>query len=139
MGCDIHFHTEVKVNGKWEHYGHPYVNRNYSLFALLADVRNDGEIKPISKPKGLPVDPSIVTELAYKTYSSDWHSISWLSAEEIVRAEEQWGKHGWKDQQGFEHHLFGYLEGNSWAGFYKYPESRPKWIEDVRWVFWFDN
>lgn len=65
MGCDIHFYTEKKVNGKWESadklsknkyydkndpdgeqefeiaYGDRlYDGRNYNLFAILADVRN---------------------------------------------------------------------------------------------------
>lgn len=27
MGCDIHLHIEVKINGAWEHYATPRVDR----------------------------------------------------------------------------------------------------------------
>ena len=40
MGCDIHLHAEIKVNGKWEHYAHPHIRRDYRLFAKMASVRN---------------------------------------------------------------------------------------------------
>lgn len=70
MGCDIHTHAEVKVNGVWQKVSNkpfvnpyyregeenkidadgyewnpkftdtPYDGRNYDLFAILADVRN---------------------------------------------------------------------------------------------------
>lgn len=141
MGCDIHLYTEVKVQGQWYCYGHPNVPRNYSLFALMADVRNEnGELHPISKPKGLPIDMSIVTAAADE-YCPDGHSHSWLSAQELVKLEDAWLKikpAGW-DNSDLEHHYFGYLEGNGWAGFMRYPEDRKPWIEDVRFVFWFDN
>ena len=61
MGCDLHLHTEVKINGKLHHYGSHRPHRNYDLFAKMANVRNyDEEIEPISLPKGLPED---ITEL----------------------------------------------------------------------------
>jgi hypothetical protein len=142
MGCDIHLHTEIKVNGKWLHYGAPSVPRCYALFALMADVRNsDGDIIPVSKPKGLPDDISEITRLSNQRWGCDGHSHSWLSAVELAKLEDAWQKHkphGW-DQSDLEHHYFGYLESNSWAGFAKYPEDREPWIEDVRFVFWFDN
>lgn len=144
MGCDIHFHTEVKINNRWEHYGHPYVSRNYQLFALLADVRNSaGAIQPISKPKGLPKNVSLVTGLSRKYWGADGHSDSWLSATEIVKFEDQWrllhADKKWGEFPDIEHHLIGYLENSSWAGFVKSPNERPKHIQDIRWVFWFDN
>lgn len=93
MGCDIHFYVEVKKDSKWQRYcpedkyvesvdddGYKnksrdwyddplYVGRNYSLFSILADVRNgrgfagcdtwegDGFV-PISSPRGVPSDTS---------------------------------------------------------------------------------
>lgn len=144
MGCDIHLHTEVKINGKWEHYGHPHVPRNYTLFALMADVRNEGgKLHPVSKPKGMPSDPSLVTRLAFEHYA-DGHSHSWLSAVELVMLEDAWNKVKGSEWDGsdLEHHFVGYLENNGWAGFTRYPTGNARakeWIEDVRWVFWFDN
>jgi len=95
MGCDIHPHIEVRKDCRWvrhdwrkrhetgEFYDEArtdpktnydtlfkdplYIGRNYSLFSILANVRNgtgfagcdtgDG-FKPISMPRGLPSDVS---------------------------------------------------------------------------------
>ena len=83
MGCDIHLYVERKVEGAWksvhdfapDKYGEGvadvsyedrwYSDRNYDLFAILADVRNGhgfagvatGEgFTPIADPKGIPAD-----------------------------------------------------------------------------------
>lgn len=144
MGCDIHLYTEVKVKGQWYCYGHPNVPRCYPLFAIMADVRNeDGEYHPVAKPKGLPPDCSVVTQLAADNYP-DGHSHSWLDAVELVKLEESFKaiaklltRGNWEGSD-LEHHYVGYLEGNSWAGFTRHPDDKC-WMEDVRWVFWFDN
>ena len=144
MGCDIHMHTEVKVNGQWYCYGSPSVDR-YLLFALMAGVRNNWDLKPISEPKGMPDDASIVVKLSRKAYGSDGHSDSYLTAAEISELADRWPEackehHGSYDHNDdLEWNFFGYLDGNSWGGFTKYPDDRPKWVEDVRFVFWFDN
>jgi len=84
MGVDIGYTIEVKTNNEWicvyssdkQDEGRidsdkwPYIaklngreyqligDRDYGLFALLADVCNDGFIIPISQQKGLPKDMS---------------------------------------------------------------------------------
>lgn len=60
MGCDIHIVTEIKKDGKWQYV--PEIpesldNRNYTAFAVLADVRNYFNYKGF-QPKGLPEDIS---------------------------------------------------------------------------------
>ena len=138
MGCDIHLHTEVKIDGKWYTYGTPNVRRNYDVFAKMANVRNgDGEIDPIAEPKGLPEDCSKVTTVKAEYWEADAHPHSWLGAEEICELEE-WYEETFKHLKvpyAWASHLFGY----SWGGFSKYPEDNPEEIEDVRFVFWFDN
>lgn len=60
MGCDIHLITEIKKNGKWhfiEDRPLAFLDRDYSLFALLADVRNYFNFKSFQQ-KGLPEDMS---------------------------------------------------------------------------------
>lgn len=60
MGCDIHIITEIRKDGKWKHIDevpNSYTDRNYSLFSVLADVRNSFMIKGF-KPRGLPDDLS---------------------------------------------------------------------------------
>lgn len=141
MGCDIHLHTEIKVNGKWEHYGNPSVDRNYRLFALMAGVRNDLGVVPICEPKGLPNDLAAVTAMDYDRMSSDAHTPSWFGKDELIAFEQRIGEARYpaQDRLDVEHHIAGYLFGNSWAGFYRYPNEGRHGVEAVRFVFWFDN
>ncbi len=140
MGCDIHLHTEVKINGNWHHYSECNISRCYAVFGKMANVRNSDEhhITPISEPKGLPEDLTFLTKFRYAQIEPDAHSESWLNAEEIqvlcdwignVDALE-WFK---------PHKEFGYLCGNDWHIFLQYREDYPNEIEDIRFVFWFDN
>lgn len=39
----------------------------------------------------------------------------------------------------FPEDILGYLFGNSWSDFTGHREDYPTEIEDLRWVFWFDN
>ena len=82
MGCDIHVHTEVKIDGVWHHYGNPWVARNYALFGLMAGVR-DGEQEPIVQPRGLPANATELTVFCARKWGNDGHSHSWLGADEI--------------------------------------------------------
>jgi hypothetical protein len=70
MGCDIHLLIQACRDGVWEDVilnldeeveydecGDSFWEpRSYATFALLADVRNDGDVQPVSKPRGLPED-----------------------------------------------------------------------------------
>ena len=141
MGCDIHLHSEVKINGQWHHHSDCSVKRSYRLFAKMADVRNWGEsgINPISEPKGLPDDATFLTKLHSEKYGTDGHSHSWLDKNEIVilhdfiKSQEDLT---WK----FEHQNLPYFMGNHLDGFVNYPEDWKIYnIEDVRYVFFFDN
>ena len=139
MGCDLHLHTEIKINGKWECYGSPSVTRWYELFYKMAGVRGTGNehIRPISPPKGLPEDCSTVTQFDAQHRGEDGHSHSWFSAEEIVELEEWWKERYEVSWEGPET-KWGWFFGNSWGDFIRYPEDTPEGIEDVRFVFWFD-
>lgn len=114
MGCDIHLYVEKRVGGKWASadtffrdedgwlstYDNSgklknhafYHGRNYSLFAILADVRNGfgfagvdtgDALVPICQPKGLPENASeeVITMASY--YGGDGRSHSWLTVREI--------------------------------------------------------
>jgi hypothetical protein len=113
MGCDIHLYTEQRIDGKWQSVdvwtkedgeGHMHVayehklygDRNYSLFAILANVRNgygfagvktgDGFV-PISEPRGLPVDVSAQVKTSSDRWDGDGHSHSHLTLREILDAD----------------------------------------------------
>lgn len=134
MGCDIHVHAELKIDGKWEHYSCPDIKRNYRLFGLMAGVR-DYSIQPIASPRGLPEDLSVITKIDAARMESDAHSHSYITPKEIVIVEESMD-----DMNGLTAFKeTGWLFGNSWAGFVKYPEDNEPTIQDIRWVFWFDN
>jgi len=151
MGCDIHFHSEVKRNGTWHHHSEANIRRNYAVFAKMAGVRNrpgaNTPIVPISKPKGLPEDATELTKLHSEKYGVDGHSHSWLNSKEISELHkwilcednpiEWFGDDGpWR----WEHENMPYFMGNHLNGFVDYPEDwKDSGIEDVRYVFFFDN
>lgn len=109
MGADIHLYTEAKktIGGKdvwvnidyWQYnpYYDPkepdgeremdivglYTNRNYSLFAVLADVRNDSDSPFICQPKGLPDDISKITKVEAERWDGDGHSHSYFTLKEL--------------------------------------------------------
>lgn len=73
MGCDIHAWI-VKGNKVVKELD---IDRNYTLFGVLAGVRAD--IEPIVPRRGWPKElPAELEEFSY-----DFHSYSWLTAEEI--------------------------------------------------------
>lgn len=116
MGADIHVCVEQMVDGVgWERAESPVPNRwygfsdsdeepefvyddwfssrNYSLFAMLADVRNGygfagvdigDQVEPISKPRGIPDDASASTKKEVDWWGCDGHSHTWFSAGDLV-------------------------------------------------------
>lgn len=135
MGCDIHVHIEIKIEGKWRHYSQPHVDRSYNLFALLAGVRNYENIEPISKSKGLPEDITYLTKKHYILRKSDAHDESWLSIKELIELENIKQNDSFFLEDTFNTFIF----ENGLTGWYKYPEDNTMNIEDLRMVFWFDN
>jgi len=144
MGCDIHLHIEIKVEDKWEHYHAPAVNRSYRLFEKMAGVRGD-IANSISPPKGLPEDLNIITRKSSDHLKMDGHSWSWLGLSEIKVLSDWLRDIGKSSNDGLLNYdleysiLHAYCEGNSFAGILEYPDEKPHWIQDVRFVFWFDN
>jgi len=110
MGCDIHLYQEQKIDGQWKstdvwsdkykegrlsvaYDDMAYHDRNYNLFAILADVRNGRGFagvntgtgfNPIAQPKGLPDDISEQVHAEAVYWHGDGHSHSWLTMREIL-------------------------------------------------------
>lgn len=66
-----------------------YACRNYLLFAILANVRNHWDIKPISKPKGVPEDVTEEVKRECEYWDCDGHSHSYLTLTELLNF-DQW-------------------------------------------------
>lgn len=85
MGCDIHTQAEKLVDGKWQVVGaHDEFlsDRNYRVFAFLANVRNGEGVDEISEPRGLP--KGYVSDENNEDWYMGDHSYSWLSVQELV-------------------------------------------------------
>ncbi len=94
----------------------PYVDRNYSLFAILGDVRNGrgfagvktGEgFNPIASNRGVPDDASDYYKHIVADWDADGHSHSYLSMEELENYdwEQQTILQGVVHQEGFRQWL----------------------------------
>lgn len=131
MGCDIHMHQEVKIKGEWYHLNQPYVDRNYSLFGVMAGVCGCGPA--IVEPRGVPDNITILTRVDLDAYGTDAHTLSWFGLEEIKALEDWWVK----TSSRFDFYTtFGYLFHNGWNW---NETTNRRGVEDVRWIFWFDN
>lgn len=104
MGCDIHNHVEVKINGIWEYdtlnnfskYDYasntyiknstsvPFGWRSYSMFSLLGEVRNYIGIIGISNNTGLPSDVSDDVKQESIDEYGDAHSHNYLTLRELI-------------------------------------------------------
>jgi hypothetical protein len=156
MGCDIHAHLEIlwQEDGQescWLYYTPLSINRDYRLFARMANVRNyRGEVTPIAAPRDLPTNISQMTRIRASLWGDDGHSHSWLSLEELCQIiNEQsdkrimpkaWLGLGWEGHPWMDEFPGVYLFGGSICGFLKYSgDGYPRKLRDVRIVFWFDN
>nr|QBK86130.1 MAG: hypothetical protein LCMAC101_07250 [Marseillevirus LCMAC101] len=151
MGCDIHIFVECKksANGekrwvnvdKWKilpdyfddsfeptfECEHLYADRNYYIFSILANVRNDDRVKYISKPRGLP---SNVSKIVNKEYTEDgaYHSCSWLTLDELKTFNKQ-------NKQNILDPLINILQEKKES----YDWMNGKRDSSLRIVFWFDS
>jgi hypothetical protein len=71
-------------------YRRTYTERNYMLFAALANVRNNGDVNPMCEPRGIPGWAKIFEK--DEMYDFGDHSQSWLRLDEITLWE------GWKQE-----------------------------------------
>ncbi len=85
MGCDIHFHVEVKLKEKWEHLCSIKIDRDYDLFSLLVNdyPRSNGKIKGIYGKRGYPEDINELTKFLIS--EAGCHTHSYLYPTEIKK------------------------------------------------------
>jgi len=97
MGCDIHGFIEVLEYHGWETIISLdlFLNRNYKMFGILADVRNNLGFTPIAPGRGLPYDASYWTRAKYEKWEADAHSATWMTLQEML-------KYDWNEKLTFE-------------------------------------
>lgn len=113
-----------------------YDDRNYDLFAVLADVRNYNDIPFIDSPREIPDDCSVETYKEYRSWGADSHSASYLTLREIQEFAEE--NTSIKDiVQPIIIRMIQRVEMYSYeTGVYNFSKDMP---DRVRIVFWFDN
>jgi hypothetical protein len=113
MGCDIHTRVEVflpRVEGapRWVMFDddifdtgwgegrmtcEPFGDRNYTLFALLANVRNGygfagivtgNPVTPLDEPRGVPSNASLGWLAEVDSWDVDMHSHTWFTLRELL-------------------------------------------------------
>lgn len=136
MSRDIHFHIEVKINGKWEHHSQPRIPQVGPLFVYLLDA--------CRSQRGLPVDRSYMTEFCarYEQKQINAHNHGFIESDGIKELEvfirdlirAGYFKCSLRSDIMSEGHVLGYLFGNSWSDF-----KDVEGVEDVRFLFWFDG
>jgi hypothetical protein len=145
MATCINLHTEIKIDGEWHHYGNPSLGHPYRLFAKMAGVRieDEDDITPIAEPRGLPGGASVITQMDADHSDEYSHSHSYLDASEIAELEIWFKEDHMKknpDVLVFNPETYwGFLLGDSWGSFTKNKKERRKGLEDIRFVFWFDD
>jgi hypothetical protein len=149
MGCDIHMCVEILKDNKWHNIDYfkrdiesgetTYVpiwsDRCYGLFSILANVRNDDNIIPISEPKGLPDDISSLTQEVYDYWEEDAHSKSYLLLSELKKYDKN-KLSEYPTEKNFDDliHRLEIRHNENWkSGMDVYPDN------NIRIVFWFDN
>ena len=100
MGCDIHAYIDYDVvylekveEYLTENFASLELNRNYSLFYALANVRFDpNRMEPDKgrEPKGLPPALSYPLRRWANDWGSDGHSHSWLTVSELRDAYQKY-------------------------------------------------
>ena len=143
MGCDIHVMLEKKYYDKWVSVNQCPVNtgRSYDFFAAIANVRCRGEGDYM--PVGIPKDACSRTHYEVERCGIDGHSHSWMEAEKFTM---MYTIHSLEPEVAAEL-VSKRLEGNSEAlvfnkllDYFGYTSWDDEiYIEEFRFVFWFDN
>jgi hypothetical protein len=132
MGADVHGWLEQRYTrhdgsfAPWRKVEKIDDSRNYSLFAALANVRNDGSITPFGEPRGLPEDYVPFEgkdceehgagceggdDSCYRSGSDWWattcdgHSLTWFTLDELINWEgwdQVFHNSGWISKERYD-------------------------------------
>lgn len=109
-------------------------DRNYLLFAILANVRNRYNVQPISAPKGLPDDVSPEVKNQSDEENGDAHTRSWLTLKELI-------EYDWQQTMEDDNEVISPYEELviPFVSAFIPRLSKIDEPENIRMVFWFDN
>lgn len=88
MGCDIGSIAEVKKDGKWEHVNdlifanktnEPFGDRDYRVFAFLANIRNTYGCPSINRISCFPEDSEYLNTVAFSVLGDDYTNLDCIS------------------------------------------------------------
>ena len=131
MGCDIHAHIELKINGIWHHWSSPDINRDYTLFARLAGVRTNNPKDRRYPIRPLPEDMTVLTRMVLRRFGNDAHTESFITGDEMTEVANWYAtniKHPFS-------RIFGWGLGNGFSA----EGLKEDGVEEARMIFWFDN
>ncbi|MBD8840066.1 MULTISPECIES: hypothetical protein [unclassified Paenibacillus] len=122
--------SKLKLSDPHEFYSG---GRNYDLFSVLSNTRNDQNLPFISSPRGIPVDTSPDLSEVVLEDKEDFYDHSWLLLEEILQF--NWDQSYYCDQFMEYRNI-----KNTCSEFINV--TIPKLLklgstEDVRMIFWF--
>ena len=107
------------------------LRRNYELFASLAGVRGSGP-----EPKGIPRDASTLTRFLIGRWGEDGHSHSYGTIRElgvtVMSHLDPTKVLATEDRAQWLADIF-------CTGIYVHEHQSPEWMDQFRFVFWFDN
>ena len=134
---DCCLHSEIKIGGVWHHYSVSSLQADLDLFGKMGwDGDKDSICTPISIPKGMPEDISLITKIDYDLWKNDAFCQSWLGASEIIQIDSWYDSIKGRSHPSLDKQL-GYLFGHSFQSFLAFRSDYPTQIEDIRWIFWF--
>lgn len=118
-----------------------YRGRNYYLFAVLADVRNGWDIKPIDEPRGIPTDLSERVQTIIDAWKGDGHSHSYFTLKELLDVD--WEKYHYiEEEEDGPPYIINKKKVNYLSDFMETIDKLKKLDSDpnnIRIVFFFDN
>lgn len=139
MSCDIHAMFERKSDEYWINSGDPNMSRNYTIFAILGNVRNYDNIPYISENRFdlnddlCDLDICVEFRNSLEQWNGDAHSASYTTLTELKQYDvDNKCVHKWP-YAGYElQNLIRY--GENIKTFHKLDND-----DDVRLAFFFDN
>jgi hypothetical protein len=136
MSTNIRAYVEYKRLDEYSLFAQVYLEGDYELFALMANVRYEpavfSGIEPVSPPKGLPLD--ISKKLKLMLENDGGIEASWLTTEELEEVHRRYMRIPAKDASEYRQEVAPYIELQAIIALLKTLDTA---ASEPRLVFWF--